>query len=639
VKSVTVDPAGKEEAKTTYFAYQDSPSRRTTVSPEGDPATIYDIGSDGSVLRWWNTPTPPELETLSGSLYQNKETPQAISFGDYSLSIKAHSAEGIASIEVIANGSTLVDEKTCEQKWETPERECQTVENLWVTNTGNWPPGILNLEILATDANGNVESTKFWVDIPYTPPPDPEADEPPTFEDVLHFREEFGLDLDLKGDEQAISERIFDLLGAWYNPNTPSGEIARATYERWGVPLRAVDAAELDYRDRYVSADVAMIEEWAEANHQNTYSGYYVDHRAGGVLHVGFTQDQNTRLGEIKQQLPLQAADRLAVYPATPTTSRVSLDATGETIAKALETNTQLSAFVTELEVDETADAVRVGATNVEQVKSALAGIVGAQAPVAVINQPSGMIAAAGRNRTTGRMRAGDRILTEYAGGCTAAFGAFEDRKEKSNGQPIRAQFVLAAGHCSPLGDSVYRINSNAELWDADAKNELGTVSRNAIRQAPDASTDGAAIRVEAEGLVPHGIYGSHGNLVPYGAATKARNGNEVCYSGARLNGVSCGKIVGRAMSLLKDEPHGLLALIGIYRVKFNKPVRPGDSGAPVWNPRSGAAIGIVSGGNPGQAVSGVTPLLHPLRLDSKAVPGILHAPAMYSMHLITSGQ
>ena len=283
VESVTVSVEGAK-AKTTKFTYKDEP-RRTTVSAEGEPATIYDIAPDGSVLKWWNTEVPPEIENLSGSLYANKETSEAIEPGDYELLVQAFAAEGIASIQIIANGNQLVDEKTCEK---TAETNCKTVEDPWVTNTGNWPPGILQLEVIVTSSlEGsqtvpNTESAKFWVNIPYTPPPDPEAEEPPTFEEVLHFREEFGLDLDLKGNEIAIDERIFNLIGDWNNPHTPTGEVARATMETWGVPLRAVDAAELEYRERYAAEAARLIPEWAEAHAQSTYAGYYIDQRQGG---------------------------------------------------------------------------------------------------------------------------------------------------------------------------------------------------------------------------------------------------------------------------------------------------------------------------------------------------------------------
>ena len=79
--------------------------------------------------------------------------------------------------------------------------------------TGDFAPGVLYLEVIATDALGESTAERFWVSIPYTPPPDPEAEEPPKFGDILKFREEFGLDLDVKGDEEAINDRIFNLLG------------------------------------------------------------------------------------------------------------------------------------------------------------------------------------------------------------------------------------------------------------------------------------------------------------------------------------------------------------------------------------------------------------------------------------------
>ncbi|HEY5709159.1 MAG TPA: DUF6531 domain-containing protein [Solirubrobacterales bacterium] len=626
VKSVTVDPAGEEPAKTTYFAYQDSPSRRTTVSPEGDPATMYDIGADGSVLKWWNTPTPPELETLSGSLYQNKETAEAIAPGDYALSIKAHSAEGIASIEVIANGSALVDEKTCEQEWETPERECQTVEDPWITNTGNWPPGILNLEILVTDANGNVESAKFWVNIPYTPPPDPEADGPPTFEDVLHFREEFGLDLDLKGDEQAINERTFDLIGAWYNPNTPSGEVARATYERWGVPLRAVDAAELDYRDRYVSADVAAIEEWAQANYPNTYGGYYVDHRAGGVLYVGFTQDQGARLGQIKQYLPLLAGDRLAVYPEPPTTPRVSLRSAFDVLSAALDTNPTFSNLITDLSIDEWENDLSIGTTDVLQTKVIVTQLVGLQVPVNIFSGAE-LIPTSGRNRTSGRMRAGDRILN-ISEECTAGFGAYENRKKKSNGESIKAEFLLTAGHCFSIDSFVHRSSTEEPLEDGDNWEPVGQVTRNALHGI--SGTDGLAIRVKTPDIVPRGIFGSAGNLIPTGSPTQAKVGNTLCFSGFALKGVSCGSV--------KKKTRGILLGVqtGFYITEFSKYPSVGDSGSPVWNPRTGAAVGVITGHYAGTPYTAVSPLLHLDGFNSSQIPGILHDPDLSGLHLVT---
>jgi YD repeat-containing protein len=636
VKSVTVSIEGGK-VKTTHFTYSDEP-RRTVVEPEGEDTTTYDIGADGSVLQWSYTPTPPTIKQLEGSLYAQRGEvhPETISPGDQTLNVEAESTRGIASIQIVANGTLLASEKTCEQDYEKSGTECVEEELSFVTETENWAPGILQLEVIATDSTGASSSVRFWDNIPYTPPPDPEVPEPPKFSEVKSFREEFGLDLDLKGNEQAINERIFQLIADWHDPSTSEGEVARATQEDWGVPLRAADAAELEYRDSYITTDADLIEEWAEVHYPTTYAGYYVDEKAGGIFHVGFTQDQNTRLNEISQQLPVMGPDRLAVYPTAPSTSQAVLDATAETLTNALNTNAELASLVTELEVGEANNVVLIGAKDVGEVATIITGIVGSKAPVSVVYQPSGYVATSGRNRTAGRMRAGDRIVFGESG-CTAAFGAFEDRDEKSSGEHIRARFILSAGHCAPLGETIYRVNDDVRLEEASESAEVGTVNRNAIHDG--ISTDGLAIRVKAENLVPHGIYGTGGKLVPYKAATKARNGNHVCYSGGKSHRVSCGRVVGRKLVLFPYEVHGLLkiARIGAYKVRFNKPGIKGDSGSPVWNRRTHAAIGVISGGL--KKVELVTPLLHPKRLNLEDAPGILHAPGMYSPHLITSGQ
>ena len=55
-----------------------------------------------------------------------------------------------------------------------------------MTETENWPPGILQLEVIVTDTLGQISSERFWDNIPYTPPPESEELEPPNFEEILH---------------------------------------------------------------------------------------------------------------------------------------------------------------------------------------------------------------------------------------------------------------------------------------------------------------------------------------------------------------------------------------------------------------------------------------------------------------------
>jgi len=75
------------------------------------------------------------------------------------------------------------------------------------------------------------------VNIPYTPPPPPGEPEKPLFADVLAFRQEHGLDLDLDPieDEFEIDDRVFDSINDWVKGDP----VAVASWERWGVPLRS----------------------------------------------------------------------------------------------------------------------------------------------------------------------------------------------------------------------------------------------------------------------------------------------------------------------------------------------------------------------------------------------------------------
>ena len=593
VKSVTVDPAGEEPAKTTYFAYQDSPSRRTTVSPEGDPATVYDIGPDGSVLKWWNTPTPPEIEILSGSLYQNKETAEAIAPGDYELSIKAHSAEGIASIEVIANGSTLVDEKTCEQEWETPERECQTLENPWVTNTGNWPPGILNLEVIVTDANDDVESVKFWVNIPYTPPPDPEADEPPTFEEVLHFREEFGLDLDLKGDEQAINERIFDLIGAWNNPNTLGGEIARATAERWGVPLRTVDAAELEYRDYYISHDTSVIANWGAGIGSASYAGNYVNHRAGGIIYVSLIGSKGSQEGLLASiSGALSAPSRVKVDPGSPVWTEAQLGATRAAAVDDAVNNPSLAGNIAGVWIDVPTNKVVVTAANLAQAENVLGPKYGSALKVIQGAAPVPQPAKYSRYNSEGPVQAGDYISSSQ-NGCSAGFGAWDtvDGKVKSNGQPVFVPLQLTAGHCFSKGVKVKR------GYPKEA--ELGKVTRNNYVENPaQVPLDAATIKSSWPDIARSIFINKTQEKQVTGYETPIL-GQWVCVSGVTTDKRVCGPVLDEPKESFSSSQNGVSTLRAV-EIPIGARVSQGDSGGPAWVMGTGQAAGLITGAEGG---------------------------------------
>lgn len=642
VKSVTVSIEGGK-AKTTHFEYSSTPLR-TVVEAEGEPTTTYDIGADGSVLRWWDAPSVPTIEEITGSLYAQRVevNPEAtISPGDQTLVVPAFSIHGIASIQLIANGNQLITEKTCKQDYEVKGTECEHEELSWVTEAENWPPGILQLEVIATDSEGHTSSERFSDNVPYVPPPDPEVPEPPKFSEVKHFREEYGLDLDLKGNEQAINERIFQLIADWHDPSTPPGEVARATDEKWGSPMRAADAAELEYREWFYNLDAERIDQWAEETKPNSFAGYYIDHRAGGIMHIGFVDNQAERLANLEASLSLVADERLQVYPVTPTFSYLSVQNATESVSNAVESNATLRNLVVDVRETGTGQAVHVGTSNVAEVEGILNQIVGPNAPVVVEYDAGGGSLLSGRYRNAGRMRAGDAIFSRFFfektkpkknSACTAGFGAKD--KVEEYGKKFWRLFVLTAGHCSEGNQSLPYPGKVAffRSTDSDQENEshwklVGSVARDAYHRNEKAITDAAAIETTEDGIVPEGIWGWGGHLIPTEHAGRARIGNTLCFSGIRHERPECGPIVAR--SIHWEAPDRKVR--GGYWVKFPVRALHGDSGAPVWRPvcrnSPNLSIGLVTAGRPDSLVETlVEPLLHPYRMPKGKVPGILDA-------------
>jgi YD repeat-containing protein len=650
VSKVKVDPAGTAPAKTTYFTYSDEP-RRTEVAPPEAPTVTYDIGADGSVLRWWNTPKAPEFNDLAGNLYAERETSSPITPGDKTLTIEGYSEEGIASIQVIANGNQVVHEKSCAQDYEKPGTECVNWPTQWVMNTQNFAPGILNLEAVVTDDNGHSESTRFWVNIPPPPPPLAEGTPvPPTFEGILHFREEFGLDIvDPPTDELARNERIFDLLGAWWKGDPT----AVATTERWGVPMRTVDVAEMEYRENYIGIDGALIKQWAESHAPTTYAGYYVDHRQGGIIHVGFTANQSNLVASLKQEVGVLAANRITTYAGQPKYSLADLGNLQVEIGMEDATKGTLMGLINHVALDPKSNTVVVGAVNVGTVDTALRNIHGASIPIEVI-QDSGpqALPLEGHYTDEGPIHPGHAIgwyskAEERLRVCTAGYGAKEKtgKINPSTGQAIVASFVLTAGHCFSefgLGFAVRRFHSSGDTTPT----KFGTVARrsNGHKQL-GFETDVGAIRLEGDpSAFASSIFRMNAGSRSVSKVEAAREGMVVSFSGANSKQVQTGVITGPAI-IAFNWGHVDQGQFGPFlQVPFDRLCIGGDSGSPVWT-EDGKALGLVVHGTPWG--SSFTPLLVP-ELPSEIpgqtsapnpaqAPGILDAPGMGDISLTTS--
>jgi YD repeat-containing protein len=595
VKSVTVDPAGAEPEKTTSFTYVDQPRKTTVVLPDA-PAVTYEIGNDGSVLKWQNALKAPEFEDIAGTLYdvENKETVAPIKVGDYNLSIQAYSDEGIASIQIYANGNQLVSEKTCPEVYKEPAK-CIKLPDEWVTYTGNHAPGILYLEMVIEDRIGQVASERFWANIPYTPPPPPDQPATPKFAEVLQFREEHGLDLDLDPiqDELEINDRVFDTINDWVQGNP----VAVASMERWGAPLRTPEVAELEWRLQYWEQASQALPTWVAANAASTFAGHYLDERAGGKIVVGFTGGQAAAtLAALEQNGGLIAGPDRIVPP---------VKAPQHTLAFLESLESQISAaaagypvgLIRRVRVDIPSNTVKVGASNVSQAQSLLQGSFGAQAPITVFFDPNGLEKKDARQRITGAMRAGDEIWTAYHNGggyygeCTASFGAFERAKKPSTGESVLRMFVLAAGHCAELKSITQRRNgeSGGSLYQ-----DIGEVRRSGYETISDEAvdTDVAAIRLEQPGITPRKIYQQDGlPLVDVTSVWTPTPGTNLCFSGRTSKERRCGPMIGSGIAKANytEEEKGLFGREGCFR-QF---IWGGDSGSPVWVEGTGVAVGV----------------------------------------------
>ena len=209
-------------------------------------------------------------------------------------------------------------------------------------------------------------------------------------------------------------------------------------------------------------------------------------------------------------------------------------------------------------------------------------------------------------------MQAGDHIITA-GGDCTAAYGAYEHRTERSTGDDVRARFVLTAAHCASLNATVVRSDKPI----AGPFYEVGTVNR--VANASGAfRLDGEAIRIKG-GLAPNTIFRNGLRPLPVGNPAQAHHNEPICISGVGSNEKRCGKVVGEFAA-----PGGGYTEI-VYLAKLDSV--DGDSGSPAWNPTTGMSIGIVEGepeGHPQYCV--IVPLIKTPREPSSRSPGVLKA-------------
>jgi tripartite motif-containing protein 71 len=576
--SVKVDPAGPETAKTTNFSYSAEP-RRTTVWGGGNPEIIYDIAEDGSVFKWSYVEAPPTIASISGSLWSKKG--QEIENKDHTLFVTGTSAHQVQSVKVVANGNIVVAEDTCVDPVEPPSHVCDQPPPLeWITHASELSPGRLDLEVVVTDFLGHKTAERFFVVVPPQAPADPEAPPRPTFDSIQLFREENGLDRTKSLSQAQRNELILELLYDWERRD----ETAMRAVEEFGVPMRSSELTEMEYRRAYLAQAAEVIPQWAEENANSTYGGYYVDNRAGGVIFVGFTEDQHNLVEALKQGGGLMAPTQVAEMPTPPTRSIFSIEGTEESVAQFVMANTAVSAATTSIRTSSQSGLVEVTASNPQYVQQQLTNQFGSSAPIAVMANTTPAKASRDRFNVSGPVVAGDYIVGD-GNTCTAAFSA-QNQVGQERGNPLYATYKMTAGHCFDLLESVSR---RSRRVGGETKS-VGKVRLSGWSHigANGNYNDGEMIEVNRP-LAGGGIFtgNPHHLLRPEGEA-RARLNREYCWSGFN-GGLNCGTSIRRER--IKLEPGGRWEVTMVVA----GPSVNGDSGGPVWDAKTKRVVGLVS--------------------------------------------
>ncbi|HEU4678158.1 MAG TPA: trypsin-like serine protease, partial [Terrimicrobiaceae bacterium] len=437
------------------------------------------------------------------------------------------------------------------------------------------------------------------------------------------FREDFGLDLDLNGDEEAINDRIFNLIGDWHNPHTPSGEVAYATMGRWGVPLRAVDAAELEFRQAYLDQASVAIPAWAASHAPSSYAGYYVDHPQGGIIHVGFTgPNQASLVAQLGSSGSLTApAGRVSSFDYSPQASLTQLEGIAEDLPDVVAARADIVTLLTRSGVDVQANKVSIGALDVATVSNYLKATFGSTAPLAVTLDSNKPVQKIRTRPLDGRLYGGDWISAEfeeegeiYVGHCSLGFGASEELTRKPNQEQMHAHFAVTAGHCWEKGTVVSRVGRKDGGFK---KVSIGEVKRRTyLEDSGNTDSDGEAILLESGVETPKSVYvSSRRPLIGVQGAEPFVPGVLLCTSGT-TTGWHCGAA---------EEPFvAYPGVRGEWVVPSAALTDQGDSGGSVVNPATGGAVGLVSSGPTyGLSPTWMTPLL-PVRLGAEVTPGLL---------------
>lgn len=196
-------------------------------------------------------------------------------------------------------------------------------------------------------------------------------------------RRQFGFDADLEGDQAAIARRIRGLIRAWRR-----GEpVARGTAAFLGMPMRAREQREWEYRFEYVPQSGEALRRWVAQFAEDAYAGYYVDHEDGGTIYIGFVGDQERQLAEFIASGGPIAPERLKPFPLPPKYSLVELGSLQSELMLMVRSlgEAGFENKINRIGVNVESNVVEVGTQHVEEVRALIDERFGPDAPIVVV--------------------------------------------------------------------------------------------------------------------------------------------------------------------------------------------------------------------------------------------------------------
>jgi hypothetical protein len=483
----------------------------------------------------------------------------------------------------VANGNSVVAEATCEDPAEPPSHICDQPAPLeWITHPSEHAPGRMDLEVVVTDFLGHQTAERFFVVVPQQPPPGPDTVERPNFNSIKVFRENYGLDRNNPRTVPQMNELLLELLYEW-EKRDPT---AMKAVENWGVPMRAPELDEMEWRKTYTGQAAEAIPQWAEEHASSTYGGFYVDDRAGGKIYVGFTgsaQSQAATVEALKQSGALLNPTDVFPFPTPPARSVTNLESLQSSISAAIMANGPAKEATVSLSLPPDANTVQIGATNPSLVEGFVKQQFGQYVPISVSYEDR-RIAATSRFESSGPIYGGSALVQNSSHGqCTAGFGS-RAPTDQQQGATIYSYFALTAGHCFKMGAEVSRQPIKQFFEGAG----IGKVRRRDF--GPE--FEGDLIRTDAEAILIDKSLRSHSVLngspmraEPIQGAQRPRANRFVCWSGVN-GGQHCGKV----LHLEEGVVEGMLD----FGFLVDGPAAEGDSGGPVWDPITHKAVGLI---------------------------------------------